>query len=183
MDMFPCEDTFIDLDPTLVTPGNPIVHGSRNRKLPFDGRVGPVLSRASSACRRARGGRGEVRGAAQVKALAVDGVSQTQIAARLRINRWTVKRLMDAEQPPRYRRAPEGSMLDPLEPVIRRVISGWPEIQTPRVTELLREDYGYTARLIWCASGWRRCGRAASDRRSGPATGRGTGAPVQEGVR
>jgi len=31
-------------------------------------------------------------GWAQVKALAADGVSQTQIAARLRVNRRTVKR-------------------------------------------------------------------------------------------
>jgi transposase len=34
-------------------------------------------------------------------------------------------------------------MLDPLEPVIRRLIEGWPEIKAPRVTEVLRDDYGY----------------------------------------
>ena len=36
-----------------------------------------------------------------------------------------------------------GSMLDPLEPVMRRVLEEWPEIKAPRVTEILREDYGY----------------------------------------
>ena len=34
-------------------------------------------------------------------------------------------------------------MLDPLEPVLRRLLEEWPEIKAPRVTEILREDYGY----------------------------------------
>jgi transposase len=87
----------------------------------------------------------EVRSAldwAQVKALAADGHSQREIARRLGINRRTVKRLLEAEGPPRYRREPTGSMLDPLEPVIRRVLAEWPEIKAPRMTEILRE-HGY----------------------------------------
>ena len=71
---------------------------------------------------------------AQVRALAADGMSQTQIAARLGINRRTVKRLVEADEPPRYERAPAGSMLDPLEPVIRRLLEEGPEIRAPRVT-------------------------------------------------
>jgi transposase len=80
---------------------------------------------------------------AQVRALAADGVSQHEIARRLGINRRTVKRLVDADEPPRYERAPSGSMLDPLVPVIRKLIEEWPEIKAPRVTETLRDDYGY----------------------------------------
>jgi transposase len=34
-------------------------------------------------------------------------------------------------------------MLDPLEPVIGKLVADWPEIKAPRVTELLRDDYGY----------------------------------------
>ena len=34
-------------------------------------------------------------------------------------------------------------MLDPLEPVLRKLIADWPEIKAPRVTEILRDDYGY----------------------------------------
>jgi transposase len=34
-------------------------------------------------------------------------------------------------------------MLDRLEPVLRRLLEEWPEIRAPRVTEILREDYGY----------------------------------------
>jgi transposase len=88
----------------------------------------------------------EVRSAmewAQVRALAADGVSKRQIAARLGINRRTVDRLIAAAEPPRYERAPVGSMLDPLEPVLRRLLEEWPEIKAPRVTEILRADYGY----------------------------------------
>jgi transposase len=92
------------------------------------------------------GGGGEVRSAvewAQVRAMAADGVGQREIARRLGVNRRTVKRLAEASEPPRYERAPAGSMLDPLEPVIRRLLEEWPDMKAPRVTELLRDDYGY----------------------------------------
>src|SRR4051812_45598682 len=73
--------------------------------------------REPRARRRARGGCEGVRSAmewAQVRALAADGVSQTQIAERLGINRRTVKRLLDADAPPCYRRPPAGSVLGRL---------------------------------------------------------------------
>src|SRR3954447_4096300 len=88
----------------------------------------------------------EVRSAmewAQVRALAADGVGQREIARRLGLNPRTVKRLLDADEPPRYERALAGSMLDPLEPVIRALMKECPEIRAPRVTEALRDDYGY----------------------------------------
>jgi transposase len=34
-------------------------------------------------------------------------------------------------------------MLDPLEPALRRLLKDWPDIKAPRVTEILRDDYGY----------------------------------------
>jgi transposase len=80
---------------------------------------------------------------AQVRALAADGVSQREIAARLGVNRRTVRRLIEADEPPRYERAPTGSIVDAFEPVIRRLLEEWPEIKAPRLTEILREDYGY----------------------------------------
>lgn len=80
---------------------------------------------------------------AQVRALAVDGISQREIAQRLGINRRTVARLAASEEPPRYRRAPAGSKLDPFEPVLRRLLEEWPQIKAPRATELLRDEYGY----------------------------------------
>jgi transposase len=81
---------------------------------------------------------------ARVRAMAADGVKQREIARRLGVNRRTVKRLAEASEPPRYERAAAGSMLDPLEPVIRELLGEWPRIKAPRVTEVLRNDYGYT---------------------------------------
>jgi transposase len=92
------------------------------------------------------GGGGEVCSAvewAQVRAMAADGVTQREIARRLGINRRTVKRLVEASEPPRYEREPAGSMLDALEPAIRQLLEECPAIRAPRVTEMLREDYGY----------------------------------------
>lgn len=80
---------------------------------------------------------------AQVRALVADGVSQREIAGRLGINRRTVARLANSDHPPHYRRAPQGSKLDPFEPVLRRLVEEWPQIKAPRATELLREEYGY----------------------------------------
>jgi transposase len=80
---------------------------------------------------------------AQVRAMAADGVSQREIAARLGINRRTVRRLAAADEQPRYERAMTGSMLDPLEVVIARLLVEWPAIKAPRVTEILCDDYGY----------------------------------------
>jgi transposase len=80
---------------------------------------------------------------AEIRALARDGVSQREIARRLGINRRTVARALGSDGPPRYVRAPAGSQLDPLMPVIRRVLEQWPEIKAPRLTELLREEHGY----------------------------------------
>jgi transposase len=79
---------------------------------------------------------------AQVKALAADGISQREIARRLGINRRTVSRLEGSCEPPRYRRTPAGSKLDPFEPIVRQVLEEWPAIKAPRMTEILRE-HGY----------------------------------------
>lgn len=80
---------------------------------------------------------------AQVQALVADGISEREVAQRLGINRRTVARLARSEEPPRYRRAPAASKLDPFEPVLRRLLEEWPQIKAPRATELLRDEYGY----------------------------------------
>jgi Homeodomain-like domain len=79
---------------------------------------------------------------AAARKLAEEGYSQREIARRLRINRRTAVRLIAADSLPRYRRAPAGSMLDPLEPVMRTVLSERPGINAPGMTEILRE-HGY----------------------------------------
>ena len=71
---------------------------------------------------------------ARVRTLAADGLSQREIARRLGINRRTVARLAQSDEPPRYRRTLTGSQLDPLEPVLRRLLEEWPQIKAPRAT-------------------------------------------------
>ena len=78
-----------------------------------------------------------------MRALVADGISEREIAWRLGINRRTVARLVRSEEPPRYRRAPVTSKLDPFVPVLRRLLEEWPQIRAPRATELLRDEYGY----------------------------------------
>jgi transposase len=81
---------------------------------------------------------------AQVRTLVADGISEREIARQLGMNRRTVARLARSVEPPRYRRAPAGSQLDPLEPVLRRLLEEWPQVRAPRATEILRDGYGYT---------------------------------------
>lgn len=65
---------------------------------------------------------------AEAKAMAADGVSKSEIARPLGMNRRTAAKLVKTSGPPSYSRAPAGSKLDPLEPVLRRLIADWPEI-------------------------------------------------------
>jgi len=80
---------------------------------------------------------------AQVRAMVADGVSQREIARRLGINRRTVKRLLESDAPPAYRRAPQGSKVDRFESVIRATLEECPDIKAPRMTDILRDDHGY----------------------------------------
>jgi transposase len=81
---------------------------------------------------------------AQVRTLAAEGLSQREIARRLGINRRTVVRLARSDEPPHYRRPALGSQLDPLEPVLRRLVEEWPQIKAPRVAEILRLEHGFS---------------------------------------
>ncbi len=53
-----------------------------------------------------------------------------------------MKRIAEADEPPRYHREQKGSMLDLLEPVIRKALAEYPQIKAPRMTEILR-GHGY----------------------------------------
>jgi transposase len=80
---------------------------------------------------------------AQARAMAADGVSQREIARRLGINRRTVRRMLESDEPPSYRRAARGSKVDRFEPVIRATLEECPDIKAPRMTDILRDDCGY----------------------------------------
>jgi hypothetical protein len=79
--------------------------------------------------------------------MAADGVSQRAIACRLGINRRTVRRMLNSDEPPRYECAATGSMLDPLEPVLRQLLAEWPQIKAPVKVEQLRANLLADGRL------------------------------------
>ena len=80
---------------------------------------------------------------AQARAMAADGVSQREITRRLGINRRTVKRMLESDAPPTYRRSPRGSKVDRFEAVIRATLEWCPDIKAPRMTDILRDEHGY----------------------------------------
>jgi hypothetical protein len=71
--------------------------------------------------------------------LAADGVSQREIAVRLGL---TVRRLVEADEPPLYERSPGGRCSTGWSRM-RQLIEEWPEIKAPRVAEMLRDAYDY----------------------------------------
>ena len=55
-----------------------------------------------------------------------EGLSISEIARVLGISRNTVKRAVESEGPPRYSRAPAGSVVDGFEPRIRELLKAFP---------------------------------------------------------
>jgi transposase len=76
----------------------------------------------------------------------VEGLSQRAIARRLGIARDTVSAALKRIEPPRYRRAPSGSKLDPYKPRIAELLSRYPELSGVRIFEILQSE-GYAGQL------------------------------------
>jgi len=69
----------------------------------------------------------------------VDGVSSREISRRTGLARETVARMLAASEPPRYRRGPAGSKLDPFRDWICEQLQAEPRIQSQRLRELATE--------------------------------------------
>lgn len=72
----------------------------------------------------------------------VRGVSMRQLAARTGLSRNTVRAALRSPVPPRYRRAPAGSKLDPFKDEICRLLKAEPALPGQRVRELI-EPLGF----------------------------------------
>jgi transposase len=79
----------------------------------------------------------------------VEGLSQTQIAKRLRCCPRTVKAALALDRPPdETKRAPRGSRLDPYKPKIDALVAKYPELTAVRILEEIRKGPdGYTGRI------------------------------------
>lgn len=72
----------------------------------------------------------------------VEGLSIREIARRTGRDRNTVRSALRSEGPPRYRRGPRPSKLDPFKAEIHRLLKGEPELPGKRVREEIEAD-GY----------------------------------------
>jgi transposase len=64
-----------------------------------------------------------------------EGMPIKQVARVRGISKNTVKRALAADGPPRYRRAPQGSIVDPVEPRIRELLQAWPTMPATVIAE------------------------------------------------
>ena len=58
-----------------------------------------------------------------------------QVARVMGVSKNTVKRALAAEGPPRYQRAPRGSVVDGVEPRIRELLAAWPTMPATVIAE------------------------------------------------
>jgi transposase len=66
------------------------------------------------------------------------------IARKLGISRTTVRRAVASDRPPRYERAPKGSIVDAAEPKIRELLEVWPDMPATVVAERIGWQHGMT---------------------------------------
>ncbi|EIV92883.1 transposase [Frankia sp. QA3] len=64
-----------------------------------------------------------------------------EIARRLGVARNTVRRALASDAPPKYVRAPKGSVVDPFEPAIRALLTEWPRMPAPVVAARIGWPY------------------------------------------
>ncbi len=69
----------------------------------------------------------------------VEGLSAREIGRRTGLARDTVSRLLAAEEPPRYSRAPAGSILDPFKDWVCQQLQADPKVPSQRLRELAGE--------------------------------------------
>ncbi|MEY9988477.1 transposase [Streptomyces sp. V4I8] len=66
------------------------------------------------------------------------------IARKLGISRTTVRRAVASDRPPKYERAPKGSIVDAAEPKIRELLEVWPDMPATVVAERIGWQHGMT---------------------------------------
>jgi transposase len=70
-----------------------------------------------------------------------EGVPIKEIARRLGVARNTVRAALASDRPPKYERAPKGSVADAYEPQIRELLREWPTMPAPVIAERIGWPY------------------------------------------
>jgi transposase len=73
-----------------------------------------------------------------------EGMPIKQVARVMGCSKNTVRRALSAEGPPSYRRAPQGSIVDPVEPRIRELLQVWPTMPATVIAERIGWTHGLT---------------------------------------
>ena len=73
-----------------------------------------------------------------------EGISQAGIARRLGISRNTVAKALASDRPPKYERAPVGSVVDGFEPAIRSLLAQFPTMPATVIAERIGWDRSLT---------------------------------------
>jgi transposase len=73
-----------------------------------------------------------------------EGMPIRAIARKLGISRTTVQRAVISDRPPKYERAPKGSVVDAAEPRIRELLQVWPDMPATVVAERIGWGRGMT---------------------------------------
>lgn len=70
-----------------------------------------------------------------------EGVAIKEIARRLGVARNTVRAALASDRPPKYQRAPRGSVVDPFEPAIRALLLDAPRMPAPEIADRIGWPY------------------------------------------
>ena len=70
-----------------------------------------------------------------------EGVPIKEITRRLGVARNTVRAALSCDRPPRYQRAPRGSVADAYEPQIRTLLTQWPKMPAPVIAQRIGWPY------------------------------------------
>lgn len=73
-----------------------------------------------------------------------EGLGIKSIARRLGVARNTVRSVLRSDAPPRYERTPQGSIVDAVEPEIRRLLGEFPEMPATVIAERIAWERGMT---------------------------------------
>jgi transposase len=73
-----------------------------------------------------------------------EGMAVKAIARQLGISKNTVKRALASDEPPKYRRAPSGSVVDAVEPAIRELLKQTPTMPATVIAERIGWQCGLT---------------------------------------
>jgi hypothetical protein len=73
-----------------------------------------------------------------------EGVPIKEIVRRLKVARNTVRAALASDRPPKYERAPRGSVVDPYEPQIRALLREWPTMPTPVIAQRIGWPSSYS---------------------------------------